>query len=172
MAKIKKLFGRCLQLAVLSLLASSVSAEDISRQISQLQAEVDAITRDVSVLEQNLLFPPITRVKVYLSLAADANFNLRTVSMRIDGREQTYHVYSADEVAALRLGGVQTLWEGNIALGHRQLTAFFEGVDRRGDAVRGNVTFDFEKTLEGRVLELQVKGGRATTFAVKDRGSK
>lgn len=171
MITIRTLLSACLQILVLSLF-SSLSIADINQQIGQLNADVDAIERDVSALEQNLLFPPVTRVKVFLSLAADADYTLQTVSLRMDGREQTFHVYSQQEVDALRLGGIQSLWEGNVALGKRKLLARFEGVDRRGELVKGEATLDFEKTLQGRALELQVVGGRNTSFTVKDWGVK
>lgn len=171
MIMIRTILGTCLPIVILSLL-SSLSMADVSQQIRQLSANVDSIERDVSSLEQNLLFPPVTRAKVYLSLAQDADFTIRSVSVRIDNREQTFHVYSQQEIDALRLGGVQTLWEGNVALGKRKLVAKFDGVNRRGEAVSGEAALDFEKTLQGRSLELQIIGGAKTQFAVKDWGVK
>lgn len=171
MMTIRTFLGTCLPILVLSLLAS-LSLADVNQQIRQLSASVDSIERDVSALEQNLLFPPVTRTKVFLSLANDADFTPQTISLRMDGREQTFHVYSAQEVDALRLGGIQSLWEGNVALGKRRVLAQFEGVNRRGESVKGEAALDFEKTLQGRALELQIGGGRTTTFTVKDWGVK
>lgn len=172
MTTITKCLTGWLQILLLCAFSSLALANDVDQQIGQLRADIDVIERDISALEQNLLFPPLTRVTVYLSLAGDADYTLRSVSLRIDGREQSFHVYEPDEIAALRLGGVQTLWEGNVALGKRQLTARFVGVDRKGELVKGEAQLDFEKSLKGRALELQVLGGGKTAFAVKDWGVK
>lgn len=158
-------------LAIFLLLVFPVSA-DVGSQVKQLNKDMDAIERDVSKLEENLLFPPVTRTKVFLSLAPDADFTLRSVSLRIDNREQTFHIYTPAEIDALRLGGIQSLWEGNVALGQRHLVARFEGSNRKGDKVKGEAALTFEKTLEGRSLELQVLGGKDTTYSVKDWGVK
>lgn len=171
MNTIRNLLATCFALCTLALFSPSIFA-DVEQQMSQLNADMALIERDVSALEQNLLFPPVTRTKVFLSLAADADFTLRSVSLRLDKREQSFHVYSPQEVDALRLGGIQSLWEGNVALGNRQLLATFEGVNRRGESVKGEAALNFEKTLEGRALELQILGGKETQFSVKDWGAK
>lgn len=170
MLRIRERLVACALLVLLSVSGSLLHASEARDQLNDLRANVDAIERDVSQLEQNLLFPPLTRVKVYLSLENDADYTPRSVSLRIDGREQSFHVYSPEEVTALRLGGIQTLWEGNVALGERRLSASFEGVDRTGDEVKGEAALTFEKTLKGRALELQVVGKPETAFKIKDWG--
>src|SRR5690554_276222 len=171
MNTIRKTFATCMALCAFTFLSPLVFA-DIEQQMGQLNADMALIERDVSALEQNLLFPPVTRTKVFLSLAADADFTLRSVSLRLDNREQSFHVYSQQEVDALRLGGIQSLWEGNVALGKRTLLAKFEGVDRRSESVKGEASLSFEKAIEGRALELQIVGRKQTTYTLKDRGAK
>lgn len=171
MNTIKTFLATCLSLCALSMFSSLVVA-DVNQQMNQLNTTMAALERDISKLEENLLFPPVTRTKVFLSLAADADFTLRSVSLRLDKREQSFHVYTQQEVDALRLGGIQSLWEGNVALGERHLLATFEGVNRRGENVKGEAALAFEKTLEGRALELQILGGKQTQFNVKDWGAK
>lgn len=149
-----------------------VSHADTEQQMQELNAAMNALEKDISALEENLLFPPVTRVQVFLSLANDADFTLRSVRLRIDNREQSYHIYTDAELDALRLGGVQSLWEGNVALGARRLAAQVDGIDRKGEKLSYETSFDFEKTLEGRALELQISGGKEVSFSVQDWGAK
>lgn len=146
-------------------------AADLEAQMHSLDKAMNNIERDISDLEQSLLFPPVTRTKVFLSVANDADFKLRSVTLRIDNRQQSYHVYSEAELDALSLGGIQSLWEGNVALGERTIIAVFEGTNRKGEKLSGEAKLNFEKTLEGRALELQVLGGKQIDFQIKDWGA-
>lgn len=171
MKKIQFLTSFCLSVLFLSALSLSSFAE-VEKQMQELNSAMNALEKDISELEESLLFPPVTRVKVFLSLANDTDFILHSVSLRIDNREQSYHIYSSAELDALRLGGIQSLWEGNVALGERRLLARVVGEDRRGEKVSYEATLDFEKTLQGRALELQILGGKKVQFSVQDWGAK
>lgn len=171
MKTIQSFVSLCLSVLFLCTLAMP-SFADVGKQMQDLNAAMNALEKDISALEENLLFPPMTRVKIFLSLANDADFSLRSVRLRIDNREQTYHVYTEAELDALRLGGIQSLWEGNVALGNRRVIAQVEGVNRRNEKVVYDATTSFEKTLEGRALELQISGGNRVQFNVRDWGVK
>lgn len=172
--KIRKLFARMLPMALLMAFSTLIHA-DLDQRISKLQADVDSIEQDISSLEKNLLFPPLTRVEVYLSLEPSVDFTLRTVTLSIDGQEKSYHIYSDSDLAALRLGGLQQVWEGNVALGGHEISAMFKGEDRKGNPVKGKADLKFEKTLTGHSFELKVDksaDGKVPVFSVKDWGDK
>ncbi len=174
MKNISKLFARMLP-ATLLLVFAVFSYADLDERISKLQADVDSIEQDISALEKNLLFPPLTRVEVYLSLDRDADFTIRTVTISIDGQEKSFHIYSDSDLAALRLGGLQHFWEGNVALGKHEISARFKGVDGKGKPLDGKAKLDFEKKLTGHSFELKVSksaDGKSTVFSIKDWGDK
>lgn len=171
MKKIQLFTSFCLSVLLLCMFSLPSFAE-VEKHMQELSSAMNALEKDISELEENLLFPPVTRVQVFLSLANDADFILRSVSLRIDNREQSYHIYSAAELDALRLGGIQSLWEGNVALGERRLSARVVGEDRRGEEVSYETTLNFEKTLQGRALELQILGGKKVKLSVQDWGAK
>ena len=154
---------------------ASFSYADLDQRIGKLQADVDSIEQDISSLEKNLLFPPLTRVEVYLSLDRSVDFIIRTVSISIDGQEKSFHIYSDSDLAALRLGGLQHFWEGNVALGGHEITARFKAVDRKGKSLKGKASLNFEKTLTGHSFELKVsrsEDGKVPVFSIKDWGDK
>ena len=149
------------------------AADNLDQQVKELSAEISALERDVDVLEKNLLFPPLTRVEVYLSLDSRADFTITSAIVHLDDQEKSFHIYTAEDVAALHLGGKQHLWEGNVALGKHGLTAVVQGKNAKGQIVEKQAVLQFEKTLAGRSLELAVEASKDSdtpVLSVKDWG--
>ena len=158
-----------------SCLAADVTQSQIDQDLDGLSGAMDDLARDISLLEEELLFPPLTRVQVYLSMSPDVSFKLRSLMLSIDGVEKSFHIYSDNDLAALRLGGIQRFWEGNIALGEHEVQAIFKGVDRKNNEIKQIVDFTFEKTLGGHSLELAINASdnrKRPAFVVKDWGEK
>ncbi|CAA0090681.1 Uncharacterised protein [BD1-7 clade bacterium] len=180
MIHLTRLFGNFVKLVILTLVASTLYAQEASQseldeQVNVLSAQVDDLSRNIALLEQELLFPPLTRVQVYLSMTPDSTFRLRSMMVKIDGVEKSYHIYSDSDLAALRLGGIQRFWEGNVSLGVHSVDAEFKGTDAKGNKYSQNVTFNFEKTLSGHSVELAVgstEDSLMPSFTVKDWGEK
>lgn len=176
MKSIRRLFVRFFQMSLLLLCGAVVYAEssnnDINAQVILLQENVDALERDISALEKDLLFPPLTRVNVYLSHSADINFTLRSLTLSLNGKEKSFHIYSESDINALRLGGLQQFWEGNVALGTHTLEARIEGLSRKGKPLKQFAKLTFEKKLSGKTFELHVsaaeKKNKAPTLRIKE----
>lgn len=152
---------------------AEVSEAGLSADVNSLSAEVDDLARDISRLERELLFPPLTRVQVYLSLSTDVQFTPRTMSLSIDGEEKSFHIYSDSDVAALRLGGLQRFWEGNVSMGEHVLGAVIKGEDRKGRELEEQVQFRFEKENTGHSIEVKINAqgkSKKPAFSVKDWG--
>ncbi|NRB40699.1 MAG: hypothetical protein HRU20_19895 [Pseudomonadales bacterium] len=152
---------------------AEVSEADLEENVNSLSAEVDDLARDISLLERELLFPPLTRVQIYLSLATDVQFTPRAMTLLVDGDEKSFHIYSDSDVAALRLGGLQRFWEGNVAMGIHQLSALIKGVDKKGRTVEEEIHFSFEKKNSGHSIEIKIsaeKDSKKPSFSVKDWG--
>ena len=155
--------------------SAEVSQANLEEDVNTLGAEVDDLARDISLLEKELLFPPLTRVQVYISLTADAQFTPRSLVLMIDGDEKSFHIYSDSDVAALRLGGLQRFWEGNVAMGEHQLTAIVKGVDKKDRVIEEELQFNFEKKNSGHSLEIRITAepsSKKPSFSVKDWGEK
>lgn len=147
-----------------------LSSEAIEKEVNQLYSEAADLERDIGLLEKDLLFPPLTRVEVFLSIDATLNFTLKNVVLSLDGDEKSFHIYTATDMTALQMGGLQQFWEGNVALGQHEVVVEFQGVNAKGKRVKQSVSQKFEKTRDGLAFEIQVKqGANATTptFAIK-----
>lgn len=177
MINLKKTLTVFLQTLLFVMIAghSWAAGDSLDAQVKNLQAEVSALERDIDVLEKNLLFPPLTRVEVYLSLDGRSDFMLKSVTLKLDDTEKSFHIYTKQDIAALHMGGKQQLWEGNVALGQHRLTATFKGTNKKGESIEKTAALGFEKKLAGRSMELVISAtndSNQPVFSVKDWGEK
>lgn len=154
-------------------ISAEISEKKLNADIDSLGGEVDELARDIALLERELLFPPLTRLSFYVSLSVDAQFSMQTITLLIDGGEESFHIYSKSDIAALRIGGVQRLWEGNVALGQHKLSVKVKGMDGKKRLVEKVIPFTFEKKNDGHSIELEIKAeseSKTPIFSMKDWG--
>jgi hypothetical protein len=133
----------------------------LDARVQQLKSELVRLNRDLLVLEEELLFPAGTQVAVFVSMDVGAFFELESVQVKVGNQVVGQHLYTPAEVAALKRGGVQRLWLGNLKSGTHAIDAFFTGRgpkqgDHQRDYKRGT-TLSFEKTSEPRYIELRIR---------------
>ena len=128
--------------------------EDIKRGLVDLK-------RDLSVLEEDLLYPASTQVAVYLSMDVGEFFALDSVTLKLNGKDVTHYLYTDKQADALFRGGVQRLYVGNVKQGNNRLTAFFTGRGPEGRDYRRAATVEFDKTFEPTTIELKISDSEA-----------
>ena len=130
------------------------SMEDIKRSLLDLK-------RDLAILEEDLLFPASSQVSIFLSMDVGEFFQLDAVTLKINGREVSHHLYTENQVDALFRGGVQKLYLGNVKQGKNRVTAFFTGRGPAGRDYKRATTVEFEKTFEPAFVELKISDSTA-----------
>ena len=162
-------------LAVLLCLSCSAGlAEDDDRQqmrgldeqIQEIKSDVLSISEELSRLEEKLLFPSGTQVAVFVGLADGDAMRLDAVRLRIDGELVAHYIYSAKELEALRRGGVQRLYVGNVATGDHRLEVLVEGKRRDGDDFSHTEELVFRKDVKPGLVELALAGPGSAAPAV------
>lgn len=146
---------------LLCVAAVSGASEDDSRQqmqsldeqVQEIKSDVLGIAAELSSLEERLLYPSNTQVSVFVSLAQDEAFRLDSVEIQIDGQPVAHHIYSFKELEALKKGGVQRIYTGNVPTGDHQLDVTVAGKDDSSD-VHSTRTFTFRKEAEPKLVEL------------------
>jgi pyruvate/2-oxoglutarate dehydrogenase complex dihydrolipoamide acyltransferase (E2) component len=133
----------------------------LDARVQQLKSELVRLNRDLLVLEEELLFPAGTQVAVFVSMDVGVFFELESVQVKMGNQVVGQHLYTPAEVAALKRGGVQRLWLGNLKSGTHAIDAFFTGRgpkqgEHQRDYKRGT-TLSFEKTSEPRYIELRIR---------------
>ncbi len=131
-------------------------AATLDADIEALKKEVLSLNRDLFILEEDLLFPANTQFSIFLSINAGALFGLDSVQLKIDDKNIANHLYTERELSALRRGGVQRLYIGNLASGEHEIIAIFTGVGPKGRDYRLGETLVIEKTTEPQFVEFMI----------------
>ena len=163
--------------ASLWLLPAAVGASDehfpalreLDRQIRGLKQQALAIESDFQALENERLYPPEQQLRLFLTMEV-FDFDLSGVEVSANGLELARHEYTPLEVYALRKGGVQELYLGNISPGVHSLQARFTGEFIDGDKQTPHeklVEVSFRKTSQPHWLELRIDRSRGQDLGVR-----
>ena len=133
-----------------------VLSEPLSDEMEDVKKALLDLKRDLVILEEDLLFPASTQVAVFLSMDVGEFFQLDSVSLKLNGKEVTHHLYTDKQIDALYRGGVQRLFIGNAKQGSNRITAFFTGRGPSGRDYRRATTVEFEKSFEPAFVELAI----------------
>ncbi|MDH4275285.1 MAG: AraC family transcriptional regulator [Gammaproteobacteria bacterium] len=132
------------------------AAEKLDAEIQSLKKDVLELNKDLLLLEEELLFPVNTQVTVFLSLDVGELFQLESVRITIDDKMVASQVYDTREIEALRRGGVQKIYIGNIKPGKHEVVAVFTGEGPQGRKYKRATNYVFEKPATPTYLELKV----------------
>ena len=125
-------------------------------QVQDIKSDVLSISAELEKLEEKLLYPSSTEVSVFVSLAAGESFRLDSVEIQMDGNPVARHVYSFKELEAMRKGGVQRIYTGNIRSGDHDLFVSVTGKTGRGSDLRKSELFKISKDVAPRIVEISL----------------
>jgi hypothetical protein len=147
-------------------LAAAVSRSDegsrnpsfarIDQEVQAIKQEILDINRDLSSLEEELLYPPEHRLTVFLSLSSGTTMDLKTLRIYLDEDTLVHHKYSNAEMEALRKGGVHKAYIGSIRKGKHVLQAQLGGTDRKDRVFDIVNSAAFTKRQSTKYVELRV----------------
>lgn len=149
--------------------ASRQSAEQVKgldEQVQEIKADVLSIAAQLSRLEEKLLYPSDTQVALFVSVAGEEKFRLDSVSVELDGKEVAHHLYTYNEIEALRKGGVQRIHVGNAMTGEHPLHVTVTGKTEGGTDFRKDESFKVAKGVGPKLVGVVLSGSKSIT--VKD----
>jgi len=147
------------------------AAADLDGEVQALKQELMELNRDLFLLEEELLAPSDTQVAIFVSLDTGELFALDAVQISLDGSVVASYLYTPREVEALRRGGVQRIYLGNLKSGEHELVAYFTGKGPHERDYRRGATVRFTKQLGPKYLELKIvdsAGKQQPDFAIKE----
>jgi hypothetical protein len=160
---------RCAIITFLAAVASSLPAhaEDaapgasaerpaLDAEVQALRREVVDLNRDLFMLEEDLLFPASTQVAVFVAMDVGTFFAVDSVELRVDDKEVAHYLYTEREQEALKRGGVQRLWLGNMKAGEHEVTAFFTGQGPHSRDYKRGTTLKVAKGVGAKYVELRI----------------
>jgi hypothetical protein len=136
--------------------ASDKSVTTLDTQIQDLKKEVLDLNRDLFLLEEDLLFPANTQFSVFVSMDVGMMFDLDSLQLKLDNTIVGNHLYTEREINALKRGGVQRFYIGNLTSGEHELVAFFVGKGPKGRDYKRGTTLKITKGTEAQFVELKI----------------
>jgi hypothetical protein len=142
--------------------SSQAEMRSLDEQVQEIKSDVLGIARDLSLLEERLLYPSNTQLAVFVGLQSADDFRLDAVRLEIDGELVAHYIYSFKELEALENGGVQRVYTGNVMTGAHDLTVAVNGMLRNGREFTSTETFSFDKGIDPELLGLTLSARAGT----------
>ena len=154
------------QAAVQKLSQEEISSEQrqmrgLDEQIQEIKSDALRMSAELSQLEEKLLYPSGTQVAIFVELAKGDTLRLDAVRLQIDGQLVAHYIYSAKELQALRKGGVQRIYVGNVATGDHKLDVLVDGKLEGGADFSRTGQFTFRKDVKPKLVGLTLSGPRS-----------
>lgn len=128
----------------------------LDEQVQEIKSDTLAIAAELNSLEEKLLFPSNTQVAVFVSLVDGDNLRLDYIKIQMDGNEIANHIYTFKELEALRKGGVQRLYTGNIRSGAHDLLVSVGGKSTEGIEFMKTNQFTVHKKVRPGIVEIKL----------------
>lgn len=138
--------------------ASKQQVKGLDEQVQEIKSDVLGIAAELSRLEEKLLYPSTTQVSLFVSLAPGAKFRLDGVDIAIDDKPVAHHLYTYKELEALRQGGVQRVYTGNVRKGQHALRVSVLGKSEGGGEYRQSASFTLTKDVGPKLVGITVAG--------------
>ena len=133
----------------------------LDEQIQDIKSDSLRMAAELSQLEEKLLYPSGTQVAIFVELAKGDTMRLDAVRLQIDGQLVAHYIYSAKELQALRKGGVQRIYVGNVATGDHKLDVLVDGKLEGGADFNRSGQFTFRKEVKPKLVGLTLAGPRS-----------
>ncbi len=146
---------------------SKEAMQSLDEQVQEIKSDTLGIAAELSRLEERLLYPSDTQLAVFVSLAQAETFQLDSVQIRVDGERVASHIYSFKELEALKKGGVQRLYTGNIRTGEHRLEVAVAGKRPGGKDFSGVQSFGFSKEVGPKLVGVTLAGDGSDDLGIQ-----
>jgi hypothetical protein len=138
----------------------------LDEQVQEIKSDVLSIAAELNQLEEKLLYPSGTQVAIFVALTKDDQMRLDAVRIQIDGQLVAHYIYSFKELEALRKGGVQRIYVGNLTTGEHKLEVLVDGKLEGGTDFSRTERFTFRKEEKPKLVGLTLAGSGNTPIAL------
>ena len=138
----------------------------LDEEVQEIKSDVLRIAQELSQLEEKLLYPSGTQVSMFVALAKGDPMRLDAVRLQIDGQLVAHYIYSFKELDALRKGGVQRIYVGNVTTGDHQLEVVVGGKLESGADFSRTERFTVRKEVKPKLVGFTLAGSGNTPIAL------
>ena len=126
--------------------------QSLDEQVQEIKSDVLAIAAELGNLEEKLLYPSTSQVAVFVSLEEGDSLGLDSVQISIDGELVAHHIYSFKELQAMRKGGVQRIYTGNVRTGKHKMEVSIAATTTGGKDIGQHQSFEFTKEVDPKLV--------------------
>jgi len=135
--------------------------ESLDGQVQDLKEKIVEMNTLLFRLQEDLLFPEESSVVVFLAVEGGNYFALDSVKLNLDDKLVSSYLYTDREVGALKKGGIQRLYMGNVKSGDHQLVAIFTGKGPQEKDYKRAETIHFNKENGAAFIKIIIRDGSA-----------
>jgi len=128
----------------------------VFKEAETLKKEIVQLNQELYKFEEELLYPANSQLSIFLSLDPKSGFLLDSVELEVDDKMVTSHLYSENELNALRRGGVQRLYIGSISDGAHRISIQINGLGLNNRYFRNKQRAEINKENRAKNIELVV----------------
>ena len=143
--------------AVAGRASKETGIESLALEIDALKEEIIELNTLLFKLQEDLLFPEDSSIVVFLSIEGGHYFTLDALKLHLNDSLVSSHLYTEREVSALRKGGIQRLYAGNLRMGEHQLVAIFSGVGSQERDTKRAETITIHKEKGATFIKLIIR---------------
>ncbi|MES2661779.1 MAG: AraC family transcriptional regulator [Pseudomonadota bacterium] len=151
------LFSFSIQASEPNSVSSKPASENVWNQLEDNKKSLIDLNRQLLNIEQELLFPASTQIKVFVSLNTGEFFTLDSVEIELDKKLVSSHLYTVRERNALIEGAAHDIFIGNVKSGNHRVIATIIGLDENKRNVKRAVAIDFTKESKPIIINLNIK---------------
>jgi len=129
---------------------------NLDSEIQSLKQDILDINNDLSILENDFLFPINARITIFVSLDTNEDFDLKSINIKLDEKVISNYIYSERELKSLRRGGVQRLYINSLEPGDHELIVQYIGQGRNARQFRRASVQNFTKSNNPQYVELKL----------------
>ena len=135
--------------------AQQQELKSLDEQVQDIKTDVLSQTAELRRLEEKLLFPSNTQVSLFVSFH-NQNANLESVELKLNNKVIAKYLYTFREQAALKRGGVQRIYTGNVKMGGHKLEIVVAGKTTDSEQFKTNAHYTLSKGVGPKFLEIKI----------------
>ena len=154
-------FFTILMLSSVSVKAADVTKDQIKgldEQVQDIKKDVIDLTASLLQLEEKLLFPSNSQFALFVSLADPEDLRLDAIQIKLENKVLAQHLYTFRELEAMKKGGVQKIYTGNIKTGDHKLVISYTAKAASGGEMKRSSSYILKKEVGPKFVEIRIGG--------------
>lgn len=137
-------------------ISGQLDASTLEQEVQSLKQEIIELNKELALLEQDILTPVSSQAALFLSIDSGNFFRLDGIKVEIDGNIVDHHLYTKQEISALKKGAIQRVHTANLAPGNHEIVVVLSGYSIDGRDVKQAARYKFYKPNSKKYIELAI----------------